>query len=223
MTIAVTTFDSKDALLNALESGLREAFARESEQPFAVMISGGNTPLPVYERLAKNPPKTSTSAGIVFADDRYVPVDSPESNYGNAQAMIEALGISDGRTLRIRPELPLEEAADRYNKELKAFIAGGGTIPAAFLGLGADGHTCSLFNDADLERCAGRFAAPVYKDTPPNRITVGPELLARVERVIFVVAGDDKIEMIKALLEDPQSITAGKAVARCRSVELWKT
>jgi len=159
----------------------------------------------------------------LFADDRYVPADSPESNYGNALPMIQGLGIPAGRTLRIHPELPLEEAAERYNKDLRAFLTAGGSIPLAFLGLGADGHTCSLFNDGDLERCSGKLAAAIYKDSPPDRITVSPELLSRVGHIIFVVAGDDKIEMIKALVEHPESITAGKAVARCRSVELWQS
>ena len=222
MTIDITHYDSKALLLDAMEACLREALTASIAHPFAVMISGGSTPLPVYQALAQDPPKVSANVGIVFADDRHVPVDSPESNYGNALPMIKALGIPEGKTIRIRPELTLEEAADRYHRDLEAFLSGGGTIPVAFLGLGADGHTCSLFNDADLARCSGRLAAAVQKETPPNRVTVGPELLARVERVIFVVAGDDKIEMVQALVERPDSITAGKAVARCRSVELWQ-
>src|SRR5690606_18560002 len=128
-----------------------------------------------------------------------------------------------GRTLRIHPELPLDEAAERYNRDLKAFLAAGGTIPLAFLGLGADGHTCSLFTDADLAKCTGKLAAAITKDTPPHRITVSPELLSRVGHIIFVVAGNDKMEMIQALVENPTSITAGKAIARCRSVELWQS
>lgn len=222
MPIKVTSFDGRPALLKAMEARLREALSQPSDRPFAIMLSGGSTPLPVYGALAKKPPAASPNAGIVFADDRYVPVDSPDSNYGNALSMIKGLGISEGRTLRIHPELGLEEAAERYNKDLKAFLTAGGTIPLAFLGLGADGHTCSLFTDGDLERCAGKLAASIAKETPPDRITVSPELLARVGHIIFVVAGDDKIEMINALVENPGSITAGKAVARCKSVELWR-
>jgi len=222
MTIEVTEFESRAALLAAMETLMREALVATSEKRFGVMISGGNTPLPVYAALAAIPPAVSKGACIVFADDRHVPVDSPESNYGNARPMIDALGIPMGNVMRIHPELSLEEAAERYDIDLRAFINGGGTIPLAFLGLGADGHTCSLFNDADLARCEGRYAAPAYKSTPPDRVTVGPELLVRCGRIVFVAAGDDKRPMIEALLTNPESITAGKAIAGCPRVEIWR-
>lgn len=222
MYVSIRTMASKAALLDAMETALRDAFVTLRETPFAVLISGGNTPLPVYASIAANPPVAAPNAGIAFADDRYVPETSPESNYGNARAMIQALRMTDSQVIRIHPDLPLETAADRYHEDLDAFFARGGSIPIAFLGLGADGHTCSLFTEADLARCAGRWAAPVYKETPPDRITVGPALLARVERVVFIVAGNDKIEMIKALTDAPDTIVAGKAIAGCPVVELWQ-
>ncbi|MBX3176969.1 MAG: 6-phosphogluconolactonase [Candidatus Hydrogenedentes bacterium] len=222
MSIAVTTFDSKTALLAALDVSLREALTTSHADRFAAIISGGSTPLPVYNAIAENPPAIAPGAGLAFADDRHVPMDSPESNYGNARPMIEALRIPEDRLLRIHPELSLEAAADRYNDDWAAFFAAGGVIPVAYLGLGADGHTCSLFNDADLARCEGRFAAPVYKDSPPHRVTIGPDVLARVDEVVFVVAGNDKIEMIETLLNNPGAIPAGKATAGCRSVALWR-
>lgn len=222
MSISVQEFASKTALLGAMEALMRETLVASSDGRFALMISGGNTPLPVYASIAANPVTINPNACIMFADDRHVPVESPDNNYGNARAMIDALGIRPGNTLRVYPEFSLEESADRYDLDLRTFLNAGGTIPVGLLGLGADGHTCSLFNDEDLARCAGRFAAPAYKATPPDRVTVSPELLARCGRIIFVAAGDDKREMIQALVENPLSITAGKAVAHCASVEIWR-
>ncbi len=222
MTIAVRDFDSKADLLTAMEALMRETLSQASDTRFALMISGGNTPLPVYAAIAAEPVATSPNACIMFADDRYVPVDSPENNYGNAKAMIDALALKPGNTLRIYPEFSLEESADRYDIDLRTFLKSGGTISLALLGLGSDGHTCSLFNDEDLERCEGRLAAPAYKATPPDRVTVSPELLSRCERIVFVAAGDDKRAMIQALVEEPLSITAGKAVAGCAFVEIWR-
>ena len=222
MTISVQEFESKSALLGAMEALMRETLAAPSEERFALMISGGNTPLPVYAAIAADPVVIDPNACIMFADDRHVPVESPDNNYGNARAMIDALGIRLGNTLRVYPEFSLEESADRYDLDLRAFLNAGGTIPVALLGLGSDGHTCSLFSDEDLARCKGRYAAPAYKATPPDRVTVGPELLARCGRIIFVAAGDDKSEMIQALVDTPLSITAGKAVANCASVEIWR-
>lgn len=222
MATEVREFESKSALLGAMESLMRDTLATVSDKRFALMISGGNTPLPVYAAIAANPVPVGPNACIMFADDRHVPVDSPENNYGNARPMIEALGLKVGNVLRVYSEFSLEESADRYDIDLRTFLNAGGTIPVALLGLGADGHTCSLFNDEDLARCKGRLAAPAYKATPPDRVTVSPELLAKSGRVIFVAAGDDKRAMIQALVENPLSITAGKAVANCSQIEIWR-
>lgn len=222
MAMEVRDFESKSELLDAMEALMRETLMAPSERRFALMISGGNTPLPVYAAIAADPVIVDPNACIMFADDRHLPVDSPDNNYGNARPMIEALGLKVGNVLRVYPEFSLEESADRYDIDLRTFLNAGGSIPVALLGLGADGHTCSLFNDEDLARCEGRFAAPAYKATPPDRVTVSPELLARCGRVIFVAAGDDKRDMIQALVENPLSITAGKAVAHCRQVEIWR-
>lgn len=221
MSIEVREFDSKDALLAEVEALIRATLTRDREGDFALMVSGGNTPLPVYASIAADPVMASPQAHLAFTDDRYVPLDAPESNYGNARAMIEAVGLAD-RTLHIEPKLEIAACADRYDGDLAAFLERGGTIPVALLGLGSDGHTCSLFNDADLARAEGRLAAPAYKETPPDRITVTPKLLAQVGEVIFVVAGDDKAPMIDALLHKPETITAGKAIAQCSSVSLWR-
>ncbi len=221
MSIEERYFDSKASLLYAVESLIRETLTQSSSANYALMVSGGNTPLPVYAKIAADPMVATQEAYLAFTDDRYVPVDSPESNYGNAKAMIEAVGLSE-RTLRINPELPIEACASDYNDALGAFLESGGQIPIALLGLGADGHTCSLFNDEDLARSAGRLAAPAYKDSPPDRITVSPDLLAKVGQIIFVVVGEDKAEMIDALLNAPETITAGKAIAGCSSVALWR-
>ncbi len=221
MTINVRDFDSKDALLAEVEALIRSTLSKSSEREYALMVSGGNTPLPVYAAIAADPIEASPQAYLAFTDDRYVPIDSPDSNFGNARAMIEAVGLAE-RTIRINPDLDIEACAARYDADLAAFLARGASIPVALLGLGADGHTCSLFNDTDLARAENCLAAPAYKESPPDRITVSPKLLAQVGEIIFVVAGDDKAEMIDALINNPDSITAGKAVSQCASVSLWR-
>ncbi len=65
------------------------------------------------------------------------------------------MGLSDEQVLRIRTELPLPEATADSQQRLSALLAGGRRITLGLLGMGADGHTCSLFCAADLERPAG--------------------------------------------------------------------
>ena len=221
MSIEVCNFKNKDGLLAEVESLIRTTLTSESDEDFALMVSGGNTPLPVYAAIAADPVIAASRAHLAFTDDRYVPVSSPDSNFGNARAMIDAVGLSD-RTMRIDPDLEIVECAKQYDSDLRAFLEGGGRIPVALLGLGADGHTCSLFNDTDLARAQNCLASPAYKESPPDRITVSPDLLSVVEKVVFVVAGPDKTTMVDALLNNPASITAGKAVSQCASVALWR-
>ncbi len=221
MTIKVRDFESKDALLAEVESLIRSTLSREADHDYALMVSGGNTPLPVYAAIAADPVVAAPRAHLAFTDDRYVPVDSPESNFGNACAMIEAMGLHD-RCLRIDPTLDIEACAVHYDADLSEFLARGGKIPVALLGLGSDGHTCSLFNDTDLARAENCLAVPAYKETPPDRITVTPTLLAEVGEIVFVVAGADKATMIDALINNPESITAGKAISGCASVSIWR-
>lgn len=221
-TILEKTFSSPTALLKAAQDLLRAELQRAASQPRAIMISGGRTPLPVYHDIARAPFPPASNVKVCFSDERHVPVDSTESNYGNARPMLDALRLPQERILRIRTELPLEQAAADYDAALSAFLQSGGRIAVALLGIGPDGHTCSLFSDADLERARGHYAIPVTGAQPPHRVTVTPSLLARVERVVFLVADPDKDPIIRQLLEAPMSVVAGKAVADCPHVELWR-
>lgn len=136
--------------------------------------------------------------------------------------MIEALCLGEDRVFRVHSELPLEAAGQRYHDDLDAFLRKGGEIDTALLGLGPDGHTCSLFNDDDLKRGVGRWAIHVPKESPPDRVSVTPDLLARIRRVVFVVLGDEKEAIVDRLLNHPSEVIAGRAVARCPQVELWR-
>lgn len=220
-TLEDRPFPSKEALQDGVYTLIAEYLQRSADAPYAIMLSGGSTPLPVYARFAERPIPVAAEAWITYTDDRHVPETSPESNYGNSRAMLEGLGLLE-RTIRVQGHLELEAAADAFENELKRFLDSGGTFPLAILGIGADGHTCSLFRDEDLEACENRLAAPILKDTPPNRVTVSPSLLERVDRIVVMAAGQDKVAMCDALRHDPLSITAGKALVGCRHVELWQ-
>jgi 6-phosphogluconolactonase len=213
-------FDSRAALESALEERLARAIAAPSAT--GLMLSGGTTPLPVYGALSKRP-GMGPAAGlrILFSDDRYVPADSPASNYHQAQPLLAALALPPAAVLRVRTELPLEDAAGEYARQLAALLRSGTRIGLGLLGLGADGHTASLFGAADLERSRGQLAVAVHRPDGLSAVSVTPELLAQVSEPVFVVAGADKRDAVARLIaEDPQ-LTAWRAVAGCARVELW--
>jgi 6-phosphogluconolactonase len=146
-----------------LESALEERLTRAITAPgaAALMLSGGTTPLPAYRALARPGVPHAAGLRILFTDDRYVPADSPASNYHQVQPLLAALALPPAALLRVRTELPLEDAARDYEAQLAALLRSGGRIGLGLLGLGVDGHTASLFGTADLERARGRLAVAV--------------------------------------------------------------
>jgi len=223
MTELVTRrFASAAELESALAARLARALTAPGAAVPAVMLSGGRTPLPAYRALAA-PPHLARNAAvrILFSDDRYVPSDSPASNYHQAQPLLEALRLAPQAVLRVRTELAFEEAARDYERQLRSLLDAGGGIGLGLLGLGADGHTASLFGRADLERARGRLALAVQRPDGMSAVSVTPDLLAHVAEPVFVVAGADKREIVGRLLAADPELTAWRAVAGCPRVQLW--
>jgi len=223
MTELVTRrFDSAAALDSALVERLERALMAPGAAPPALMLSGGRTPLPAYRALAARRTLAHNAAvRILFSDDRYVPSDSPASNYHQSQPLLEALRLAPEAVLRVRTELSLEEAARDYERALRALLDSGTGIGLGLLGLGADGHTASLFQVADLERARGHLALAVQRPDGMSAVSVTPELLAHVAAPVFVVAGGDKHDALTALVRQDPQLVAWRAVAGCVAVELW--
>jgi 6-phosphogluconolactonase len=221
-TLVTRRFASSTALEAALTERLARSLAATAAPCPALMLSGGTTPLPAYRALgaraalARNP-----GLRVLFSDDRYVPCDSQASNYHQALPLLEALALPPQAVLRVRTELPLEEAARDYERSLASLLESAAGIGLGLLGLGADGHTASLFGAADLERARGRLALPVQRPDGMSAVSVTPELIARVAEPLFVVCGSGKQESVRRLIAGASDLTAWRAVAGCPRVELW--
>lgn len=218
----VEAFATVDAFVDAAAFLIREELERAGSNLRAVMLSGGKTPPLIYHALLDKPLVASERAYILFSDERHVAVDSGESNYGSASPLLESVNIPDERVLRVHPELPLSEAADRYDLELRSYLSLGGRIPLAFIGIGPDGHTCSLFCEEDIERGRGRLAIPVPRAFGADRVSVTPELLAHIDRIIIMAVGEEKGAIVERLLEAPETVVAGQALLECAEVEVWR-
>ena len=218
-TLLTRRFASRAALDAALEQRLGQAIAANGAS--AIMLSGGSTPLPAYRALARSPLPHDDGLYVLFSDDRYVPPEADASNYHQARALLGALALPASSVARVRTELPLEAAAADYERQLAALLNSGVRIGLGLLGLGADGHTASLFGAADLERARGHLAIPVQRPDGMSAVSVTPELLAHVEDLLFVVAGSGKEDAIRALTGQDPNLTAWRAVQGCARVELW--
>ena len=219
--ISIQHFENISLLNKTVAALLKHHFEREYPALHAVMLSGGKTPLEAYRLVADETCVASSGLRIFLSDERLVPITSAESNYGNMQFMIKALNLNENQLIRLDPELNPVLSAERYDSDLRKFINNGGVIPLGLLGLGADGHTASLFCKDDLDRGNGHYAIPVTAPNGLNRVSVTPDLLSKIQQVIFIVAGSDKKAIVDKLISNLSSVIAGRAVAGVKMKQLW--
>ena len=185
----------------------------------AVMLTGGRTPLGLYKALEADPGPAAEGLSLLISDERHVPIDAAESNYGPIRRVATALQLDDSHVMRVRTEYDLEQAAADYDNQLSAYVDVG-VITLGLLGLGTDGHVASLFSADDLATGRGRYAIPVPRENGPDRISVTCDLLAKVERLVFLVAGPEKAEIVSRAETSPDTVIALQAV-KGTSAELW--
>lgn len=174
----------------------------------AVALAGGTTPGLLYSYLA-----AAGTAGapwdrvdFLFGDERCVPPTSPESNYALARReLLEPLGIPAQSVHRIEAERrPPAAAAERYERVLRTYF--GGQTPdfdLVLLGVGADGHTASLFPGDDALEEADRWVLPVRAPTgyqPTDRITLTLPVLNQARTIIVLAWGARKRRVVGAVL-----------------------
>ncbi|MDK2858396.1 MAG: 6-phosphogluconolactonase [Verrucomicrobiota bacterium] len=201
------TFQTTEKLIfNGLET-LQGIFPTLGKND-GVMLAGGRTPLDIYRRAAAE--KLCTDGILFLSDERYVPADDPQSNYGTISPFFPTL-------LKIRTERPIEEAAAAFHRDLSRIES----VPLGLLGLGADGHTASLFNLQDAGLRDERLAVPVVKTEKPDRISVTPTFLRKIDKIIILATGAEKKKRIQTLLAKPGTIPAGVALADHPDVEIW--
>jgi 6-phosphogluconolactonase len=185
------------------------------------MLSGGSTPIPAYLALARRAVQPAPGLHILYSDDRYVPSSDAASNYHQTAPLIDALGLPEDQVLRVRTELPLAQAADDYDRRLAALDRRGVAPELGLLGLGADGHTASLFDADDVARARGRRALAVHRPDGRDAVSVSPAVLARVAQLVFVVAGAEKRNALARLLARDPALTAWQAIRGREVIEIW--
>ncbi len=217
--LSLLHFDSRAELDQALAARLDRALAAPGAS--AIMLSGGSTPMPAYRAAAARLRRRDDRLHVLFTDDRYVPADSPASNYFQSRTLLDVLALPAESLLHVDTTLPLAAAAADYQSRLSALLSSGVRIGLGLLGLGADGHTASLFNPEHLSQARGHYAIAVQRPDGMSAVSVTPELIATVSEPVFVVAGADKAQAIARLQAGDATLVAWRAVQGCPSVELW--
>lgn len=175
---------------------------------FAVAVSGGKTPIPLFRKLSDADGRLPWDKTHLFlVDERIVPYSHPDSNWGMvSDSLVRPAGIRSENCHPILVEDPVPEiSAARYEKDILQFFGARlEKVPAfdlVLLGIGEDGHTASLFPGTTAARESKRFvAAVILDDTRHARITLTLPVINHAKNVIALVSGKSKADIMKSVL-----------------------
>lgn len=203
-------FDSAAALYRVAEGyvqRLAEAAVQERGS-FLFALSGGSTPQPLFRRLADPHSLPWACTHVFWGDERMVPPDDPESNYHQAASLLlDHVPVPPSQIHRIPGEEDPVSAAEMYAQTLRATAGDGAAWPRfdlALLGLGADGHTASLFPGSAFPiapEVATEAVLAKTENRPPARVTLTAQVFNSARHVIFLVRGEEKAEALAHVLE----------------------
>jgi 6-phosphogluconolactonase len=241
----VVIFESREDLTAAASERVVAAAAEAiaARGRFRILLAGGSTPRALYSALAADERPQWEQWELFWGDERCVPPGDDESNYAMVRAtLLEPLlqrGRTPGRVARFQSELPPGDAAAHYNALLREVAAAqsaaedagdstqDGRIPrfdVALLGMGADGHTASLFpQSAALGESSRLAVANPVPQLGVTRLTVTYPVLNAARQILFLVVGEDKAPALADVLEgepDPQRLPS-QLVAPSDGRLLW--
>lgn len=173
-----------------------------------IAVPGGKTPLPIFQRLAQA--KLSwKKVTIVPTDERLVPMTSDESNI---RAIAQAFLSAGARVFPIGSDIAdYRLAGNSANAKLADLKF---PLDLAWLGVGADGHTASIFTGPDLEEALnapkGRHAVgvmpdPMPTDAPVPRVTLTRSAILSARTLLITITGEDKKALLEGAIADGQS------------------
>lgn len=183
---------------------------------FTVALSGGRTPDALFRLLSTERVRERVrweKVHFFWGDERCVPPDSAESNYGAAfRSFISKAAVPAENVHRIEGELSPTVAASRYEKEIKEFFGGKPAVfDLVFLGLGDDGHTLSLFPSTRALNETKRLVVENYADKLGAwRVTMTLPLVNVASNLVFMVSGGSKSAVLKEVLEGVGDHPAGR-------------
>jgi len=190
------------------------------------VLTGGSTPAAAYRRLAAHDLRAGVEwdrVRVAMGDERCVPPDHPDSNWGQAAAaLLDHVPVPAHHLLRPQGELGAEPAADAYQATLAALPAAPGGAPrleVVWLGVGEDGHCLSLFPGRPEVEVGDRLVVPVHDSPkpPPDRVSLTLAALAGTERLLVLAAGAGKAAAVARARAGDDRLPVTRAVAAVRS------
>lgn len=193
------------------------ANASESHEKFSIALSGGNTPTALFQLLATEKYSSQINWKNVFvfwSDERCVSADSNDNNSHHARLdLLDHVPIRKENIFAVPVELLPAAAAEKYERTIKKFFnSESPRFDLVLLGMGANGHTASLFPHTTVLHETDALVKEVFvNELKMWRVTFTAALINAAKKIVFLVAGEDKAAMLKTVLDgdyDPDNYPA---------------
>lgn len=206
-----------DALANHVAEWL---ITRIGERPgeIRIALSGGSTPKLLFAKLADAAGRVPWQrVRLYWGDERFVPYDDPDSNYGMTRAiLLDKAPVPPGNVFPMPTDGTAADAALRYERLLQQHYGRAELDPArplfdvVFLGLGEDGHTASLIPGQPVLQERRRWVAAVEHGRKEVRLTLTYPALESSRAVAFLVAGAGKAAILRAVRAGGADVPAAR-------------
>jgi len=184
---------------NFIQSAVRliKSVRENSEGIIRIALSGGSTPKPIYEALAKDKALPFNKIEFYLVDERYVPANNKDSNQKMIRkALIKPLGKKLKAFHYFNTSLPLAKSLQKYGKELPR-----SGFDLIILGIGPDGHTASLFphNKALNEKKRPVAVTTTTRFAVKQRLTLTFPPILKSKKILVLLRGKEKAAILKKL------------------------
>jgi len=184
----------------------------DDKRYFSVALSGGNTPIKIFNYLSENFRDKIEWSKIKFywGDERCVPPTDSDSNFKLAKDyLFKPLGISEANIFRMRGEFDPHDEAKDYSNLLESSLSSDNGSPKfdfILLGLGEDGHTASIFpHQIDLFNSPNYCEVAEHPLTGQKRISITGKIINNAETVMIIAVGESKAEILSEILNKNES------------------
>lgn len=220
--------------LAQLNASLAAAMVAELERvlaaginPLTLAISGGRTPRGLLVKLVENYSHSPIwrQLDLIWVDERHVPFDDPDSNYGNALPFIEALGLRPDHIHPMGHHPDTALAAREYHEFLIQLRSqrphGEALFDLTLLGLGPDGHMASLFPGTDHEHDTELCKATIQPESGQARISLTLSALNSSNCCVFMASGADKADIVSRVYQAPSNSDLPATLIVPRHKPIW--
>lgn len=170
-----------------------------------IALSGGSTPKLLFKILAQRQDLDWSQVHLYWGDERCVAPDDNESNYKMTKdLLLDQIDIPTANIHRIRGEAPPAAEAQRYGQVLTEQLPSSNGFPVfdlILLGMGADGHTASIFpHQMDLLKATTNCAVATHPVSGQQRISLTGPVLQNAKQVVFLITGASKRVVFREIL-----------------------